>query len=942
MHKVFSFKGVNKATDDVVAQEGECLEVVNLRMCNGSLRPVPLPEKVAVLGYAYSGIFLHPMTGYYLCITDDGARTLHFYDSSWEPLMSGTSMFIFDDLRNVRSVEFVGNVVCCLTGKGIMYILFDNGQYNWLGERPSIPPYTVSVSSKVQQVVTEDAYAITPKTEEIELSWSYNEKGYIDESISRLNADRYYIDRALFRVALRLYDGTYINSSNVIYVSDNKYEDCIGRDGMNMYSEPVEIIGTSAKYSVKTRGMRVNFSFDTSELARWKNVVVGIDVFSTVSIPGKMCKLQGRAVLFEAYTAKTPNELWEDIASASLFYKVAEFDVEGKLQHLIADVSPVNLALQEVYGTVGNFSSLNTIDAGCSYMFNNRLHIASLREYFFKGYGEEMVKPVSTPLAIVTAVVMHTTIRSAQGTYVVENRTENAVLGWNGFELELSPLLSYPDARACCVDVYVLSGSSIRYKHFPYTAHKMLDMSYYLHKWHSPYTVSVNAVFANGGRTAAVDDDDVLSMFNRSVGVHEVVYSASRGSWMYNGSAFPESRFASLRVFALPHNIVDGDKLVFTIKYETSDYSFKDIHNIPVDDSWSLVDEVPEISASAFEERSNVLKVSMVENPFVFPASATYTPSQGEIIALSSNTVALSQGQFGEYPLFVFCTDGIWAMSVDSSGSIAYIASRQVSRDVCVNSSTVCGIGSGVVFATSQGMMLIVGSELKKFSTAMDGNDSALFSAGNGILDRIASLVSLDASIGQVQFNGYIGNAAVTYAPGNNEIVICNGLYDWSFVYSFSSGCWSRLSGRLNGAVRNSTGQLMSVVENGATRIVALSEELCGDNKVLLFTRPQLWGTKLPKRVQQLLLHAYAEPPLQTTAGMPMLACYMLCSNDGVNFKLVAGSEKNAATQDVLFPYFPTQSYKYFLFAIVGEMGERSMLSAFELDVDVAWNNRLR
>jgi hypothetical protein len=332
----------------------------------------------------------------------------------------------------------------------------------------------------------------------------------------------------------------------------------------------------------------------------------------------------------------------------------------------------------------------------------------------------------------------------------------------------------------------------------------------------------------------------------------------------------------------------------------------------------------------------------MVENPFVFPASATYTPSQGEIIALSSNTVALSQGQFGEYQLFVLCTDGIWAMSVDSSGSIAYIASRQVSRDVCVNSSTVCGIGSGVVFASSQGMMLIVGSELKKFSTAMDGNDSALFSAGNGILDRIASLVSLDASIGQVQFDEYIGNAAVTYAPGNNEIVICNGQYDWSFVYSFSSGCWSRLSGRLNGAVRNSTGQLMSVVENGATRIVALSEELCGDNKVLLFTRPQLWGTKLPKRVQQLLLHAYAEPPLQTTAGMPMLACYMLCSNDGVNFKLVAGSEKNAAMQDVLFPYFPTQSYKYFLFAIVGEMGERSMLTAFELDVDVAWNNRLR
>ena len=43
MHKVFSFKGVNKATDDVVAQEGECLEVVNLRSSPGVclLRNIP-------------------------------------------------------------------------------------------------------------------------------------------------------------------------------------------------------------------------------------------------------------------------------------------------------------------------------------------------------------------------------------------------------------------------------------------------------------------------------------------------------------------------------------------------------------------------------------------------------------------------------------------------------------------------------------------------------------------------------------------------------------------------------------------------------------------------------------------------------------------------------------------------------------------------------------
>jgi hypothetical protein len=68
----------------------------------------------------------------------------------------------------------------------------------------------------------------------------------------------------------------------------------------------------------------------------------------------------------------------------------------------------------------------------------------------------------------------------------------------------------------------------------------------------------------------------------------------------------------------------------------------------------------------------------------------------------------------------------------------------------------------------------------------------------------------------------------------------------------------------------------------------------------------------------------------------------MLCSNDGVHFKLIAGSEKNERCQDMQFPYFPTQSYKYYIFAIVGELGEGSVIAGMELDVAPAWNNRLR
>ena len=47
-------------------------------------------------------------------------------------------------------------------------------------------------------------------------------------------------------------------------------------------------------------------------------------------------------------------------------------------------------------------------------------------------------------------------------------------------------------------------------------------------------------------------------------------------------------------------------------------------------------------------------------------------------------------------------------------------------------------------------------------------------------------------------------------------------------------------------------------------------------------------------------------------------------------------------TQEVLFPYFPTQSYKYYLFAIVGNVGKESVITGIETDVSVPWKNRLR
>ena len=74
-----------------------------------------------------------------------------------------------------------------------------------------------------------------------------------------------------------------------------------------------------------------------------------------------------------------------------------------------------------------------------------------------------------------------------------------------------------------------------------------------------------------------------------------------------------------------------------------------------------------------------MMRVSRVDNPLFFPAVSTYS-FDADIVAVCSNTVAVSQGQFGQHPLYVFTTEGVWLMSVDVSGAGSYLAQIPCSR----------------------------------------------------------------------------------------------------------------------------------------------------------------------------------------------------------------------------------------------------------------------
>ena len=81
----------------------------------------------------------------------------------------------------------------------------------------------------------------------------------------------------------------------------------------------------------------------------------------------------------------------------------------------------------------------------------------------------------------------------------------------------------------------------------------------------------------------------------------------------------------------------------------------------------SSIKNTPTITDGAVESFDSQIFTSVVNNPFVFEASGDNTVGTGRIIDIAANTEAVSQGQFGQYPLLVFTSEGIYVTMIRQS-----------------------------------------------------------------------------------------------------------------------------------------------------------------------------------------------------------------------------------------------------------------------------------
>lgn len=248
-------------------------------------------------------------------------------------------------------------------------------------------------------------------------------------------------------------------------------------------------------------------------------------------------------------------------------------------------------------------------------------------------------------------------------------------------------------------------------------------------------------------------------------------------------------------------------------------------------------------------DRDNYLYTSEVDNPFVFPSSNVEAVGNGEITAIKEATKAVSEGTaFGAMPLYVFCTDGIWALEVGSTGT--YTAKQPVSRETLLGDDAGCAtqIDNSILFLSDRGLMELNGGSTRVLSGALQGRDNI---AGAERMDRWDDIHSMFGDGEYMDADGFIdfikkGGARIAFDYESYRAVVYRDGEGVAYVYDIGAKAWATVDNRIKSSLEGFPSTLLNLKRSdGKTDIGVFaleSGELVGDGKAFYLTRPLKLG----------------------------------------------------------------------------------------------------
>lgn len=299
----------------------------------------------------------------------------------------------------------------------------------------------------------------------------------------------------------------------------------------------------------------------------------------------------------------------------------------------------------------------------------------------------------------------------------------------------------------------------------------------------------------------------------------------------------------------------------------------------------------------------NRIQVSEANNCFVYPYENSYRVGSetSTIIAANSAAVEMSDAKFGEFPLYVFTDEGVFAMQSGGNDAL-YSAIIPISYDKAINPNTLA-VNYNVLFVTKEGIMALSSQGVRQLSQELDNL--------NGNLPE------------------WMKTTQLLHLPRFNEIVATDFADKKLYVYSAAQQVWSSRDvepGRLlnNGEI---------VADNNTIYNLLSEDDNTTNTEVTILTRPIKLGSMELKRLETFILRFEA-----STAQTIEIQLYG--STDTVNW--IKFREVSVYTnRDIIIRRVPL-SAKYLRVEITGAVTDDIRIIAMEMEYYLRMLHRMR
>lgn len=753
MIKRIQLRGISHSPSDRITEDGACDESLNLYIENNEIvsnpSPIDITEKIGIpINTNARLIFVHKTPSYTNYVVWYNGSLGVFQDSVFHG-------FINISYYQIKKICSIGNTLVLLSEQGMYYILYKDGDYSLLGNQIPTPHIEFNLTPIAEYIPTDSASSTRHKFSYLtkgttnwanSLLWEKQEDQNIKNVVSQLYKLREelitenlkqgnFFAPMFIRYAVRLYDGSYVRHSVPIL---------LGAGYRHFYDSYIRVLSSQIQY-----GVIINSSYNVTaklskfDLENWKDIISSVDFFISPMMkwPGENAKIVSltnveNGLAYHIYNEKLSidqeeKKIEEQLLSLGTFYKIASFPIEDFIKFI---GEKIQFKQDEIKLFPYEENLVTQVPLVDDYR-SNHLMSPSIAKTYNDRFLFSQVKTI---------------IPSG---YMFLNATRINDYG------------NRPDPHSSITykysfNFFVRSGDG----------QEAATMGLYTdnREEYVPYTTTV---IGSGGQRENADQKVYGWITYPDPNCYKVIIRIDtyEGGEIFQGSGFS--------IEMKPHPKLQCSYAYFGIS--------KDITLI-------RNEVIPPKKKKPVLFNYNKVYQSEVSNPFLFTPSGTHTVSSGSILGIETITTPLSTGQFGQFALYVFTTEGIWALQAKTDGT--FYSAVPVSADVAISENMICQANQNIVFLTDKGVMLLSGSSVKCISEYLRGDSFIIDDSIRNVFkdtmweNYIKSLYLANSDT----FKAYMDRAECSFDYEGNRIIFFNSEYEYIYLFMIDTGTWHK------------------------------------------------------------------------------------------------------------------------------------------------------